>query len=160
MNISCKSWKPPNWHSRKFYITFPSHSFQSMPGLLKGCVQDVRNLVILLGHWGLHAYGIIAITQLTEGVLHGSLCALVPLPALFYILTSRFTDPSNFDWKACQAKSFTYLLSEKCLVIVKCLVWKRSEIPMALPPPVPWEPSPGLQLHPWLWAVQHWCYKH
>lgn len=68
---------------------------QSMPGLLKGCVRDVRNLVILLGHWGLHAYGIIAITQLTEGVLHGSLCALVPLPALFYILTSRFTDPSN-----------------------------------------------------------------
>ncbi|XP_069945167.1 JNK1/MAPK8-associated membrane protein isoform X1 [Cherax quadricarinatus] len=68
---------------------------QSMPGLLMGCVRDVRNLVILLGHWGLHAYGIVAITQLTEGVLHGSLCALVPLPALFYILTSRFTDPSN-----------------------------------------------------------------
>lgn len=66
-----------------------------MPGLLKGCVRDVRNLVILLGHWGLHAYGIIAITQLKEGVLHGSLCALVPLPALFYILTSRFTDPTN-----------------------------------------------------------------
>ncbi|KAK4311663.1 hypothetical protein Pmani_016861 [Petrolisthes manimaculis] len=70
---------------------------QSMAGLLLGCVKDVRNLVILLGHWGLHAYGIVAITQLTEGVLHASLCALVPLPACFYILTSRFTDPANIN---------------------------------------------------------------
>ncbi|XP_042226388.1 JNK1/MAPK8-associated membrane protein-like [Homarus americanus] len=65
---------------------------QSIPGLLMECVMEVRNLVILLGHWGL-----LAITQLREGVLHGPLCALVPLPALFYILTSRFTDPSNFS---------------------------------------------------------------
>ncbi|XP_068215274.1 JNK1/MAPK8-associated membrane protein [Palaemon carinicauda] len=70
---------------------------QTMSALLEGCVRDVRNLVILLGHWGLHAYGIIAITQLKEGVLHGSLCALVPLPALFYILTSKFTDPSRIN---------------------------------------------------------------
>lgn len=68
-----------------------------MAGLLLGCVKDFRNLVILLGHWGLHAYGIVAITQLTEGVLHASLCALVPLPACFYILTSRFTDPANIN---------------------------------------------------------------
>ena len=68
-----------------------------MSKLLLGCVQDIRNLVILIGHWGLHAYGIIAITELTEPALHGSLCALVPLPALFYILTSRFSDPSSIN---------------------------------------------------------------
>ncbi|XP_063603368.1 JNK1/MAPK8-associated membrane protein-like [Penaeus indicus] len=70
---------------------------QSMPGLLLGCIRDVRNLVILIGHWGLHAYGIIAIMVLNEKDLYGSLCALVPLPAVFYILTSRFTDPSNMS---------------------------------------------------------------
>ncbi|XP_047480874.1 JNK1/MAPK8-associated membrane protein-like [Penaeus chinensis] len=70
---------------------------QSMPGLLLGCIRDIRNLVILIGHWGLHAYGIIAIMVLNEKDLYGSLCALVPLPAVFYILTSRFTDPSNMS---------------------------------------------------------------
>lgn len=68
-----------------------------MPGLLLGCIRDVRNLVILIGHWGLHAYGIIAIMVLNDKDAYGSLCALVPLPAVFYILTSRFTDPSNMS---------------------------------------------------------------
>ena len=66
-----------------------------MSQLLLGCFQDVRNFVIMIGHWGLHAYGIIAITELTKPALHGSLCALVPLPALFYVLTSRFSEPST-----------------------------------------------------------------
>ncbi|XP_046402356.1 JNK1/MAPK8-associated membrane protein [Ischnura elegans] len=66
---------------------------QSMKSLIVTTFTDVRNVVILLGHWALHAYGIIAITQLQQPVFHGSLIALVPLPAAFYILTARFTDP-------------------------------------------------------------------
>ena len=42
------------------------------------------------GHWALHAYGILAITELRQLSLHLSLLTLVPLPALFYILTARF----------------------------------------------------------------------
>ncbi|KAF8793304.1 JNK1/MAPK8-associated membrane protein-like [Argiope bruennichi] len=68
---------------------------QSMASLFLTSIQDYRNLVILLGHWLLHAYGIIAITQLTNPVLHSSLLALVPFPTVFYILTSKFTDPSK-----------------------------------------------------------------
>lgn len=66
-----------------------------MQYLLVSTVTDIRNGVILIGHWLLHAYGIIAITQLQDPILHSSLVALVPLPALFYILTARFTDPSK-----------------------------------------------------------------
>ncbi|KAG8228607.1 hypothetical protein J437_LFUL009312 [Ladona fulva] len=66
---------------------------QTMKSLIKTTFCDVRNVVILLGHWALHAYGIIAITQLQRPVFHASLIALVPLPAAFYILTARFTDP-------------------------------------------------------------------
>lgn len=68
---------------------------QSMKSLFLTSLKDIRNLVILLGHWMLHAYGIIAITQLKSPIFHGSLLALVPFPALFYILTSKFTDPSK-----------------------------------------------------------------
>lgn len=63
--------------------------------LIVNTITDIRNVVILLGHWSLHAYGIIAITELREPFLHGPFLALVPLPALFYILTARFTDPSK-----------------------------------------------------------------
>ncbi|KFM78440.1 JNK1/MAPK8-associated membrane protein, partial [Stegodyphus mimosarum] len=68
---------------------------QSMKSLFITSIRDIRNLIILLGHWLLHAYGIVAITQLTNPVLHGSLLALVPFPTVFYILTSKFTDPSK-----------------------------------------------------------------
>ncbi|XP_060534645.1 JNK1/MAPK8-associated membrane protein isoform X2 [Cylas formicarius] len=46
-------------------------------------------------HWCLHAYGIISITQLTEPLVHSLMVLLVPVPALFYILTARFTDPNK-----------------------------------------------------------------
>lgn len=68
---------------------------QSMRYLIVSTLFDTRNVVILLGHWILHAYGIIAITQLQDPVLHKALVALVPLPAVFYILTARFTDPNK-----------------------------------------------------------------
>lgn len=70
---------------------------QSILSLIITTVVDPRNVIILIGHWLLHAYGIIAITQLTNPVVHALLILLVPLPALFYIFTARFTDPGKLQ---------------------------------------------------------------
>ena len=70
---------------------------QSVKSLILTSVLDTRNLVILLGHWCLHAYGIVAVTELKHLSLHLSLVGLVPVPALFYILTARFTDPARIQ---------------------------------------------------------------
>lgn len=70
---------------------------QSLKSLVLTSLTDIRNLVILLGHWCLHAYGIIAVTELKDLTLHLSLIGLVPLPAVFYILTARFTDPARIN---------------------------------------------------------------
>lgn len=70
---------------------------QTLRSLLLSSLTERRNLVILLGHWCLHAYGILAITELRQLTTHLSLLALVPLPALFYILTARFTDPARIS---------------------------------------------------------------
>ncbi|XP_053613323.1 JNK1/MAPK8-associated membrane protein [Plodia interpunctella] len=62
---------------------------QSAPALLVSSITDTRNLTILLGHWLVHAYGIISLTGFKELWY----LSLVPAPALFYILTAQFTDP-------------------------------------------------------------------
>uniref|UniRef100_A0A0B6YPL7 JNK1/MAPK8-associated membrane protein n=1 Tax=Arion vulgaris TaxID=1028688 RepID=A0A0B6YPL7_9EUPU len=67
---------------------------QKMSELIKQNFTNVRNLLILVGHWALHAYGIVAITELTQPIFHASLIVLVPFPTIFYIVTVRFTDPS------------------------------------------------------------------
>lgn len=66
---------------------------QSMKSLLLSSVSDVRNVVVILGHWLLHGYGVTALATLHGLNIHPAMLALVPLPALFYILTARFTDP-------------------------------------------------------------------
>lgn len=66
-----------------------------MGSLIATTLFDVRNLVILIGHWALHAYGIVAITELRNLPFHSGLIALAPLPAVFYVLTARFTDPNK-----------------------------------------------------------------
>lgn len=68
---------------------------QSVTKLITSTLKNKRNIVILLGHWCLHAYGIISITQLTNPTMHALMILFVPLPALFYILTARFTDPNK-----------------------------------------------------------------
>merc|ERR1711874_699139 len=70
---------------------------QSWKALLLSSVTDTRNAVILIGHWALHAYGIVAVTQLKDPSLPLPLICLVPVPALFYILTARFTDPARIN---------------------------------------------------------------
>ena len=72
---------------------------QSIKSLMVTSLTDVRNLVILVGHWALHAYGIVAVTELKDINLHLSLIGLVPLPALFYILTARFTHPDRITFQ-------------------------------------------------------------
>ncbi|KAK6999242.1 JNK1/MAPK8-associated membrane protein [Biomphalaria glabrata] len=67
---------------------------QVMKDLIKQNVTNIRNLTILLGHWALHAYGIMAITQLVQPAYQAPLVALVPFPTIFYILTVKFTDPA------------------------------------------------------------------
>nr|CAG4644220.1 EOG090X0BGA [Lepidurus arcticus] len=74
---------------------FASQSDQSLGALKRSTFTNVRNLVVVLGHWLLHAYGIIAITQLSRPVLHSAFLALVPLPSLFYVATVKFTDPDQ-----------------------------------------------------------------
>lgn len=69
---------------------------QTVAALFSSTLTDTRNLVILVGHWCLHAFGIIAVTELKE-TFHFGLLGLVPLPALFYILTARFTDPNKIS---------------------------------------------------------------
>lgn len=80
---------------------FSTKPTQTTEGLLYSSVCDLRNAVILIGHWLLHAYGIISVTGFKDPIFHGSLLALVPAPAAFYIITAPFTDPSKFhnDWK-------------------------------------------------------------
>lgn len=70
---------------------------QSLRSLVVSSFTDSRNLTILVGHWALHAYGILAITELRQLSLHLSLLGLVPTPALFYVLTARFTDPARIN---------------------------------------------------------------
>ena len=66
---------------------------QEIKHLLKENFTTARNLVIIFFHWILHSYGIIAITQFSDPGFHGLFLFLVPFPALFYLITVKFTDP-------------------------------------------------------------------
>ncbi|KAL8622946.1 hypothetical protein ACOMHN_027067 [Nucella lapillus] len=65
---------------------------------IKICFTDARHAIILFGHWLLHAYGIVALTRMDSPSVNAALIALIPFPALFYILTVSFTDPSYLEW--------------------------------------------------------------
>ena len=56
-----------------------------------------RNFVILVGHWLLHAFGILAITQMKDPGFSLPFLSLAPRPALFYCLSARFSDPNHFN---------------------------------------------------------------
>ncbi|XP_017883066.1 JNK1/MAPK8-associated membrane protein [Ceratina calcarata] len=66
---------------------------QSVKALLLSCVSDMKNAIVLLGHWFFYGYGLVAAATFRGFCIHPAMLALVPLPALFYILTARFTDP-------------------------------------------------------------------
>nr|XP_060609911.1 JNK1/MAPK8-associated membrane protein [Anolis sagrei ordinatus]XP_060609920.1 JNK1/MAPK8-associated membrane protein [Anolis sagrei ordinatus] len=54
-----------------------------------------KRLIVLFSHWLLHAYGIISISKLNNIYQDLPLLALVPAPALFYLLTAKYTEPSR-----------------------------------------------------------------
>lgn len=67
-----------------------------MKSLLLSSVSDLKNVIIILGHWLLHGYGVVAVATLLGITVHPAMLVLIPLPALFYILTVKFTDPIKF----------------------------------------------------------------
>ena len=78
--------------------------------------KDVKNVVIILGHWLLHILGIIALTHLKQFWRDIFLLMCVPLPTFFYILTAKYSDPSKIIWiiiwhtlRSCQ---YSYLLCQ------------------------------------------------
>ena len=55
-----------------------------------------RHVIIILAHWVVHAYGILAVTLLRNPAVHGPLFSLVLSPVLFYLVTHSFTEPNKF----------------------------------------------------------------
>ncbi|XP_051172953.1 JNK1/MAPK8-associated membrane protein [Leptopilina boulardi] len=72
---------------------------QTMKSLIFSSVSDVKNIIVIVGHWLLHGYGVMSAATLHGITLHPAMLILVPLPALFYILTARFTDPHRLQEK-------------------------------------------------------------
>lgn len=73
---------------------------QTVKSLLLSSVSDIKNVIVILGHWLLHGYGVVAVATLRGISVHPAMLALVVLPALFYIITARFTDPHklHIEW--------------------------------------------------------------
>ncbi|XP_062570241.1 JNK1/MAPK8-associated membrane protein-like [Saccostrea cucullata] len=69
----------------------------SYSSVTKDIFLNGRNLTILVGHWFLHAFGIISLTQLTQLEIHLPILALVPFPTIFFILTIQFSHPSHLE---------------------------------------------------------------
>ena len=87
-----------------------SLSQDSFSRLFQQAFCEGRNLTIVIGHWFLHAFGIIAMTELENPILDLPLIALVPFPVLFYILTVKFTEPLNLDrvsWHEASSSGYT-----------------------------------------------------
>ncbi|EFX72149.1 hypothetical protein DAPPUDRAFT_216283 [Daphnia pulex] len=75
---------------------FASRSDQSWRALLYETVSCVHNLVVVIGHWMLHGFGLVALTLWLQPQLLAGILTLVPLPTFLYIILSRFTDPGKF----------------------------------------------------------------
>ncbi|XP_078371233.1 JNK1/MAPK8-associated membrane protein-like [Oculina patagonica] len=59
-------------------------------------IRSKRHVTIIMAHWLAHAYGILAVTQLSNPPIHGPMFTLVLAPVLFFLLTHSFTEPSKF----------------------------------------------------------------
>lgn len=67
---------------------------QQCSALVIDSLRNTRFACIIFGHWILHAYGLLSLSNFR---LHPFLIPiLVPLPSLFYVFTAKYTDPSNF----------------------------------------------------------------
>lgn len=81
------------------YLTVPHHLCVSFLFKMTQNCYDLlarkKRLVVLFSHWLLHAYGIISISRVDKLEQDLPLLALVPTPALFYLFTAKFTEPSR-----------------------------------------------------------------
>ncbi|XP_022662306.1 JNK1/MAPK8-associated membrane protein-like isoform X2 [Varroa destructor] len=69
---------------------------QSVTALRQQSLEP-RNLLIILSHWLVHAYGLVAATVQEHKLDAFWTLLLAPLPTLFYIFTARFTDPERLN---------------------------------------------------------------
>ena len=65
--------------------------------LLMETVTSFHNLIVVIGHWVLHGFGLVALTNWwLETKYLIAILTLVPLPTFLYVALSRFTDPGKF----------------------------------------------------------------
>ncbi|XP_050524542.1 JNK1/MAPK8-associated membrane protein [Daktulosphaira vitifoliae] len=76
-------------------IHFATEINQSTRYLIVNTVCVPRNILIVAIHWISHGFGIVAITQLANPPVDYALLLLVPLPTVFYIATTRISEPSK-----------------------------------------------------------------
>nr|CAG4648032.1 EOG090X08VB [Moina brachiata]SVE93101.1 EOG090X08VB [Moina brachiata] len=75
---------------------FASRADQSWRALLQETISNFHNLTVVVGHWVLHGFGLVALTMWVQPQLLATILILVPLPTLLYVVLSRFTDPVKF----------------------------------------------------------------
>lgn len=63
---------------------------------IRQLLSSRRHMIIIIAHWLVHAYGILAVTLLRNPAVHGPMFALVLAPVLFYLGTHSFTEPNKF----------------------------------------------------------------
>ncbi|VVC32704.1 Protein of unknown function DUF766 [Cinara cedri] len=76
-------------------IHFATEINQSTKYLILNTVCVPRNILIVGVHWICHGFGIVAITQLANPPVDYVLLMLIPLPTIFYIVTTRISEPSK-----------------------------------------------------------------
>nr|CAG4641121.1 EOG090X0BGA [Eulimnadia texana] len=75
---------------------FASRKNQAWFELISATLSSGRNLLIVLGHWLLHIFGLVALIVWTDLDLPAVLLILVPpLPTILYVAMVRFTDPEK-----------------------------------------------------------------
>nr|CAG4643433.1 EOG090X0BGA [Ilyocryptus agilis] len=75
---------------------FASRTDQSWKALLQETLSSYQNLLVVVGHWVLHGFGLVALTMWFEPQLLASIMTLVPVPTFLYVALCRFTDPGKF----------------------------------------------------------------
>ncbi|XP_022091348.1 JNK1/MAPK8-associated membrane protein-like isoform X2 [Acanthaster planci] len=78
-------------------ITHAIHFAYAEIETLGNLFSKKRHILILVGHWLCHAYGIIALTRLADPATNLPLLALVLVPMVFYLSTEQFTEPSRIQ---------------------------------------------------------------
>ncbi|EDO44415.1 predicted protein [Nematostella vectensis] len=85
------------------YITLVVSVISTAVVLSKNKITNIRQLMgskrhisIVFGHWLINAYGLLAVTEVTQPSVHGPMFLLVTTPVLFYLATSSLTEPNKF----------------------------------------------------------------